>query len=203
MSRKQSTPKSPPDPPSPAALDRTPPPGSDPGGALVDLARRAVRDWVTRDRMLEPSDLGKLVDEPARGVFVCIKRAGRLRGCIGSVEPVTLSLGEEVVRSAIQAATVDPRFAPVAAAELEDLSYQVDVLSPIEPVAGESELNPAHYGVVVVAGERRGLLLPGLEGVDDVETQLAIARQKAGIMPGDPADISRFSVTRFSESPGA
>ncbi len=203
MNPEQSTPKSPPVRPSSATSDQVRTPGGEVGDALVELARRAVEDWVTRRHVLAAPELGEFVAESARGVFVCIKQAGQLRGCVGSVEPETPSLGEEVVRSAIQAAAADPRFVPVSAAELEDLSYQVDLLSPIEPVAGESELNPAQYGVVVTAGERRGLLLPDLEGVDDVATQLAIARQKAGIEPGDPADISRFSVTRFSESPEA
>lgn len=203
MNPEQSTPKSPPERPNPAESDRVRPPGDDLGDTLVDLARRTVEYWVKRRRILDAPELGELVAEPARGVFVCIKQAGRLRGCVGSVEPVTPSLGEEFVRSAIQAAAADPRFSPVSAAELEGFAYQVDVLSPIEPVASESELNPAQHGVVVTAGERCGLLLPDLEGVGDVATQLAIARQKAGIEPGDPADLARFSVTRFSESPEA
>ena len=37
------------------------------------------------------------------------------------------------------------------------------------------------YGVIVSCGGRRGLLLPDLEGVDTVEQQIDIARQKGGI----------------------
>ena len=52
------------------------------------------------------------------------------------------------------------------------------------------------YGVVVTSGYRRGLLLPNLEGVDTVEQQVAIARQKAGIGEEEAVSLERFEVVR-------
>lgn len=82
--------------------------------------------------------------------------------------------------------------------ELLDLTYSVDVLSCPEKVPGPSELDPKKYGVIVVSGSRRGLLLPDLEGVDTVEEQLRITRMKAGILPHEDVEIYRFGVIRYT-----
>jgi hypothetical protein len=50
----------------------------------------------------------------------------------------------------------------------------------------------------VESGRRRGLLLPDLEGVDTVEEQIDICRQKAGIPPQEPIMLYRFQVKRYS-----
>jgi AMMECR1 domain-containing protein len=42
-----------------------------------------------------------------------------------------------------------------------------------------------------------GLLLPDLEGVDTVQQQIAIAKEKAGIPPQVQPDLYRFTVTRY------
>ena len=46
-------------------------------------------------------------------------------------------------------------------------------------------------------GGRKGLLLPDLEGVDSVDYQIDICRQKAGIMPDEPVKLYRFEVKRY------
>ena len=45
-------------------------------------------------------------------------------------------------------------------------------------------------------GFKRGLLLADIEGVDTVEEQLAIAKQKAGINPDEEVTLQRFKVVR-------
>ena len=59
-----------------------------------------------------------------------------------------------------------------------------------------SELDPKQYGVIVSCGHKRGLLLPNLDGVDTVEQQVDIARQKGGIGKNEPYSIERFQVVR-------
>jgi len=61
----------------------------------------------------------------------------------------------------------------------------------------QDELDPKKYGVIVEAGMRRGLLLPDLEGVDTVDFQIDICRQKAGILPDEPIKLYRFEVKRY------
>ena len=129
------------------------------------------------------------------GVFVSLKKFGELRGCIGTIDPVTGSIAEEIMRNAVSAGTQDPRFDPVTKEELPYLIYDVDVLSPAER-ADRDKLDPRRYGVIVTSGSKRGLLLPNLDGVDTVEQQLAIALRKAGIGPGELYFIERFEVVR-------
>ena len=77
------------------------------------------------------------------------------------------------------------------------LEISVDILEPAEKIADESELDVKLYGVIVEKGRRRGLLLPDLDGVDTVEEQISIAKQKAGILEDDDdVTLYRFRVTR-------
>ena len=131
------------------------------------------------------------------GVFVSLKKKGRLRGCIGTVFPQQGNIIEETIHNAISAGHRDPRFHPVRDEELDDLDISVDVLRASEPVDGKEDLDPERYGVIVRSGRKQGLLLPNLEGVDTVEEQVDIARQKAGISPGEPLELERFEVVRY------
>jgi AmmeMemoRadiSam system protein A len=132
------------------------------------------------------------------GVFVSIhKKNGELRGCIGTFQPTTANVAEEIIQNAVSAATNDPRFDEIREDELDDLEISVDVLSPPEPVDSLKELDPKRYGVIVQSGWRRGLLLPDLEGVDSVQQQVEIAMRKAGIRPGEPITLYRFEVKRY------
>jgi AmmeMemoRadiSam system protein A len=162
----------------------------------VRLAQEAVENYVRYHQVVEPFDLTTDMRRRA-AAFVSIKKLGDLRGCIGTVEPAYLDLAHEIINNAIAAATRDPRFEPVAESELAHLTYSVDVLSPPEHIDRPEALDPRRYGVIVQSGRRRGLLLPDLPGVDSVEEQVAIARAKGGILPGEPADLYRFQVERY------
>ena len=80
------------------------------------------------------------------------------------------------------------------------VSGNVDVLSTPEEIHSWEELDPKKYGVIVVNGAKRGLLLPDLEGVDTIQEQIQIAKNKAGILPEEPVQVYRFSVIRHKES---
>ncbi len=164
--------------------------------SLVKLAQKSVEEFVRYRKVIKsPEPLSPELCEKA-GVFVCIKKDGQLRGCVGTFMPCRENLAEETVHNAISAATEDPRFSPITEVELGRLSYTVDVLSAPEKVEDLKELDPKKYGVIVASGQRRGLLLPDLDGVDSVKEQLRIARMKAGILPGESVVIFRFSVKR-------
>jgi AmmeMemoRadiSam system protein A len=140
--------------------------------------------------------------EQRAACFVSIKTdEGDLRGCIGTIEPAKETLAEELIANAVSSATRDPRFAPVAPAELSHLRYSVDVLSTPEPAKFE-ELDPKVYGVIVEdeSGSRRGLLLPDLKGVETASQQVDIAARKAGIALATPLKLFRFRVERYRES---
>lgn len=161
------------------------------------LARYSLEHYVrTGKRAVLPDNLSEELTGQKAGAFVSIKKDGQLRGCIGTILPVRGSLAEEILYNAVSAGTSDPRFSPVREDELPNLIYDVDVLSVPEPIAGPEQLDVKRYGVIVEAGNRRGLLLPDLAGVDTVEQQVEIARQKGNIAPHEAVKLWRFTVTR-------
>jgi len=164
---------------------------------LVRLAKDTVESYTRQRKTPKAEELSPEMRERA-GVFVSIKKRGELRGCIGTFEPTKANVAEEIIANAISSATRDPRFPPVHAGELDQLTYSVDVLTQPEPVEDAAGLDPKRYGVIVESGGRRGLLLPDLEGVDTVERQIDICRQKAGILPHEPVKLYRFEVRRHS-----
>jgi len=163
----------------------------------VRLARLSLETYVkTGKKASLPGGLPEEMLNKRAGVFVSLKKYGRLRGCIGTISPVTRCIAEEILRNAISAGTEDPRFSPVTEDELPELVYSVDVLAEPEKIESIDQLDVKKYGVIVTRGYRRGLLLPNLEGVDTPEQQVSIALQKAGISPDEPYTMERFEVVR-------
>ena len=171
--------------------------GSD-DDAVVALARRAVEAVVRGGDRVEPALPAEGLP-PRAGAFVSLHLPdGSLRGCIGTFAPTKATLGEEIVASAVNAATRDPRFFPVREEELAGLRVSVDILDEPEDVESIDQLDPAEYGVIVRTDDgRQALLLPDLEGVETARDQLAIVCRKGGIDPvRDRYHIQRFRVTR-------
>lgn len=163
----------------------------------VNLARRSLEAYIKTGAYIElPSNLPDEMIMKRAGVFVSLKKYGQLRGCIGTISPVTGSIAQEIIRNAVSAGVEDPRFPPVGEEELEDLVYSVDVLSDAEPIESMDQLDVSRYGVIVSAGRRRGLLLPNLEGINTVSEQVSIARKKAGIYDNEEIKLERFEVVR-------
>jgi AmmeMemoRadiSam system protein A len=164
---------------------------------LIELAKNTVERYVAGGETISlPTELEPEMKGKA-GVFVSIKKRGALRGCIGTFSPSTENIAAEIIRNAISAATMDPRFAPVDSSELSELEYSVDVLSTPEKIESAESLDPKRYGVIVSKGNLRGLLLPDLEGVDTADEQIRIAALKAGITSTDGMDLFRFEVKRY------
>ena len=164
----------------------------------VQLARLSLETYVRTGKRLDrlPDGLPQALTGQAAGAFVSLHINGRLRGCIGTIAPTQENVAWEIVCNAVSACSRDPRFPPVGADELDALEYSVAVLGRPEAVDSPDQLDPRQYGVIVSCGQRRGLLLPDLDGVDTVEEQLDIARQKGGIHAGEPYQIQRFKVVR-------
>ena len=164
----------------------------------VRLARLSLETYVRTGRPLDtlPDGLPAQLTGQAAGAFVSLHQNGQLRGCIGTTSPTQPSVAWEIVRNAVSAGTRDPRFPALRKEELDTLEYSVDVLGQPQPVDSPAQLDPRRYGVIVTYGRKRGLLLPDLEGVDTVEQQVDIARQKGGIRPEDPYTLQRFEVVR-------
>jgi AmmeMemoRadiSam system protein A len=170
--------------------------------ALLRLARAAIRHRAAGDAA-PPPPRGGALDEP-RGVFVTLRRAGELRGCIGNLsarEP----LASAVARMAAAAASEDPRFEPVRADELDSLSISISVLSPLRRVAGPEEIEVGRDGLAVQLGWHRGTLLPvvAVEHGWTPEEFLRHTCLKAGLPPAawkDPAAVvEAYAAEEFGE----
>ncbi|HUL15105.1 MAG TPA: AmmeMemoRadiSam system protein A [Terriglobales bacterium] len=139
------------------------------GQAMLDLARLAITEAVVHKSV--PNHLpNEGVFSQHRGVFVTLCVKEKLRGCIGVVEGHG-PLGENIVQSAVSAAMHDPRFAPVRADELSDLQIEISLLSPLVPMSAE-EIRIGTHGLLIVCGQRRGLLLP------QVATEHGLSREQ-------------------------
>ena len=165
----------------------------------VKLAREVIEHYVNSKGgyLRSPKHIAPEMTAQKAGVFVSLKIRGALRGCIGTIGPMYDNVAEEIRHNAISACSRDPRFTPVTPEELEELEYSVDVLGPMEPISSPAQLDVKRYGVLVTKGSRSGLLLPNLSGVDTIEQQVDIAKQKAGIRPEESGcQLQRFEVIR-------
>ena len=163
----------------------------------VELATKTINSYIKDKEIIDiPKDTPKELLENQRAVFVSIHENGDLRGCIGTIYPMTNCIAKEIINNAISASTKDPRFNPVRVEELDDLEINVDVLTLPEDIDSIKDLDPKKYGVIVTSGLKRGVLLPDLEGVDTVYEQVSIAKQKAGITDNENVSLQRFQVVR-------
>ncbi len=147
------------------------------------------------------------------GVFVTLKVAGELRGCIGLIEGRE-ALASGIQEMAIAAATEDPRFEPVEAAELSKIDIEISVLSPMIPVTKLEEIEVGRDGLLLRKYPGSGLLLPQVptEYGWDRDTFLNHLCLKAGLPPGShlgpdgkslapDAKLWRFTAEVFGEKP--
>jgi len=187
------------------------------GRILVGTARQAITHHLD-GKNFDPADRVNSELSVPRGVFVTLfdhMMSRGLRGCIGNPFPKT-SLLNETVRCAVEAATMDPRFAPLRQDEfLRSIALEATVLSPLEHITVKSPLDfPLNIkvgrdGLLVDGVGTRGLLLPQVaidEGFDEEEF-LNQCCLKAGLMPDawvtGSVKVARFQGQIFSEdAPG-
>lgn len=176
---------------------------------LLTLARSTVAAELKRGQALKrPTPLSPALAE-ARGCFVTLHQKGALRGCIGIIEATT-PLFDNVAENATHAAFRDPRFAALKAHELDQVEFEVSVLTPPRPLAYKDAadlkrlLQPGVHGVILSRGGCRATFLPQVwEQLPQVETFLSHLCRKAGL-PGDcwkagDTAISVYEAEYFSE----
>ncbi|NOR12723.1 MAG: AmmeMemoRadiSam system protein B [Candidatus Aminicenantes bacterium] len=167
---------------------------------LLKIARETLERYVLNNEIFQPeTDNPKFLSE--KGAFVTLKKNGELRGCIGFIEPV-LPLHQTLVQATIYAASKDARFPPVTPSELKDIDIEISVLTPLKKIENPGEVEVGKHGLIIVKGNRRGLLLPQVpvENRWSRQTFLQQTCQKAGL-PKDAwksgADIYTFEAIVF------
>lgn len=151
--------------------------------ALLELARASVeatargRKLPDVDALLAQSPMGE-----TRAVFVTIRRNGELRGCIGTLTGID-PLAEAVRNQARAAAIHDPRFPAVATAELDELTYEISILSDPVPVSGPSDIELGRHGIILHYESSRAVFLPQVPSQMgwDLERTLSHLAIKAGL----------------------
>jgi len=136
------------------------------------------------------------------GAFVTLNKNGSLRGCIGTIV-ATQPLISTVAQMTQAAALEDTRFSPVTPDELENIDFEISVLTPIREIADINEIVVGRDGIFITRGPNRGLLLPQVatEYGWDRETFLGFTCRKAGLpenawkQPGTKIEI--FSAEVF------
>ncbi|MCQ1537954.1 TIGR00296 family protein [Methanocalculus taiwanensis] len=173
----------------------------------VSLAREALRAAVLRTE-LAPPPLPPVFSEK-RGVFVTLKQAGELRGCIGIPLPALL-LKDAIIEAAHSAALQDPRFMPVRANELPKITVEVTILSIPEEITSSAIERADHvvvgrHGLIVKGRGQSGLLLPQVASEYEWNAVEFLDHTcvKAGLSPGcwrdEQVSVLRFEGQIFSE----
>jgi AmmeMemoRadiSam system protein A len=172
---------------------------------LLPVARASIARALGRDASA-PETAPWLQDRGAS--FVTLIQEGRLRGCIGSLQ-AHRSLLEDVRANAVAAALHDPRFAPLAAEELDFTQIEISLLSALQAVdfSGEddalAQLRPGIDGVVLEFGSHRSTFLPQVwEQLPGVEEFLVHLKRKAGLPSrfwADELKLSRYTVSKLKE----
>ncbi|HEX7473934.1 MAG TPA: AmmeMemoRadiSam system protein A [Candidatus Limnocylindrales bacterium] len=172
--------------------------------ALLACARAAIASATGRrppSFLADALDATVGLDRPGRA-FVTLIENGRLRGCMGSLDP-DRSVLDAVVSAAIHAALEDPRFEPVSEDELAAIHVAVSVLGPDRPLASPDAFRPGVDGVIVERGWHVALLLPEVatEFGWDARDMLGAVCRKAGLPSGAWAEpgtrVLVFETVRF------
>ena len=176
------------------------------GSALLLTARLALDQAFggARAALVTHAEL----DRPG-ATFVTLTQHGELRGCIGTLE-ARRPLRQDVEENALNAAFRDPRFAPLAVAELEVTRIEVSLLCAPVPlaIAGEDDLlqrlRPGVDGVVLAFRGRRATFLPQVwESLPEPREFVAALKRKAGLATGfwhDEIRVARYAVSKFREA---
>lgn len=179
------------------------------GSTLLHIARAAISTALGQPLKVA-EDAAWLQELGA--CFVTLTQQGQLRGCIGTLE-ATRPLRVDVKANAVNAALRDPRFRPLTAAELPVTEIEVSVLSPMQAMHFDSEvdalaqLRPGVDGVVLEFARYRSTFLPQVwEQLPTPSEFMAHLKQKAGLPVDFWAEgmrLSRYTVSKWKESEGA
>jgi AmmeMemoRadiSam system protein B/AmmeMemoRadiSam system protein A len=171
----------------------------DAGSTLLGIARQAIEASLAGKKDVNLPALPWL--RQAGATFITLKKAGGLRGCIGSLQ-AGRPLGIDVIENALGAAFRDPRFKPLTQEEWPQCEVEVSLLTPAKPLrfADEADLlaqiKPGEDGLIFECDGRRATFLPQVwEDIPDVRQFLRHLTRKAGLP--DDTRLGRCKVWRY------
>ncbi len=171
---------------------------------LLEIARKTLESFLENGKIPEFEISNSQLLEP-HGVFVTLRKSGRLCGCIGELE-TKKPLWKLIIEMVVSAAAKDPRFSPVRLIELPEIKIEISVLSPLKKVDDVGKIKLGVHGVMVEKGLRKGVFLPQVAhetGWNKETFMNQLCFQKVGVsedswQKGD-VDIFIFTVQVFEE----
>jgi len=171
---------------------------------MLNLARESIVNYLQHRTMLDVVEKDKVLNEKMGG-FVTLHKNNRLRGCIGNIvgtKPFYITVRD----MAVEAATRDPRFAPVTMSEMTDIDIEISALSPLKKIQGPDEIEVGKHGVLVTDDSRSGVYLPQVAreaGWNKEQFMNSLCGQKAGMRPdawkNNKCNIYIFTAEVFGE----
>jgi AmmeMemoRadiSam system protein B/AmmeMemoRadiSam system protein A len=158
----------------------------------LDIARQALNDYAAGNQSTAQIQIKNQILADPLGAFITLRKNGQLRGCIGEFEPTT-PLYKVIQQKTVDAASRDPRFEPVTAGELPNVTLEISVMSPRQKINDRHQIRPGTDGVVIIQGNHLGTFLPQVvteTGWGPEEFLGQLCSQKAGLPPDcylDPA----------------
>lgn len=173
------------------------------GEELVKKTRTIVTEYLKRGKIPEMDKNFKSKYSFNSGVFITLKNPEGLRGCIGYPLPEK-KLFNALEGAAVAAATEDPRFPQVNLEELDEITFEVTILTPpvelrvSDPREYPSQIKVGRDGLIVQHSFNSGLLLPQvpIEYGWSEEEFLGFTCEKAGL-PRDYWKKKETKIQRF------
>lgn len=171
---------------------------------LLEWARIGIENFLKDGWIIQTMTNNQILKRQV-GVFVTLWKDEQLRGCIGVIQ-TDKPLNESVVEMAIEAATKDLRFSPVALDELPNIKIELSILSPLKKIKTIKKIELGKHGVMIVQGRKSGVFLPEVatkEGWDLGTLLEALCTEKASL-PANAwmeknSELYIFTTTTFKE----
>mgnify|MGYP006293686925 CR=1 FL=1 len=172
---------------------------------LLGIARRSLKAYVSEGEI--PDCTEEEITQNLKvhtGAFVTLYLDGELRGCIGRFNPA-MPLYQVVRNMAVASCSEDMRFPPVSEEELDNISIEISVLTPLRRISSSDEIQMGRDGVYIRKGPFAGTLLPQVAqktGWTREEFLGHCARDKAGIgwKGWEDAEVYTYQAIVFNEA---
>jgi AmmeMemoRadiSam system protein A len=127
---------------------------------LIGIAKKSIAFFLQHQTIPTPKDLNEedLFPEQ-RATFVTLYKKRRLRGCIGEIFAQT-SITKSIIKNSIQSAFYDPRFSSLSQDELEEITIEISVLSPIQDISSYEQIRIGTDGIVMRKDGKSAVFLP-------------------------------------------
>ncbi len=178
----------------------------DRGEKLIKLARKSVESYFSKEQIKDTEFTEK------SGVFVSIHTTdGDLKGCIGYIQPFK-PLGQAVIEAARAAAFSDPRFPPLQKQELNEVVFEISVLTKPELIKVKdpdeylNKIQIGKDGLIIECDQYEGILLPQVPEQFNWNAKQFLENlcQKAGLLPdtwkSKKPKIYKFQAEIFKET---